>query len=308
VPAPPVVNHKVSRPARDWAAYNNELRDRPVKAIDVIIDTATIGQWRPQTGLRGRPALSVEAITACYMLRAIFNLPLRATEGLLVRIFEMAELDPALVPDFSTLCKRRDDVVLKTPRRTGPVVLIDGTGVAFRQAGPWIVHKWRDGKPPKRRFVRVVISVDAATGAITDATVTSDAGEGSGEVSQFDGILSVNVEKGAEVIIGDGAYDTAWCYQRSRESGVVLIAPPRINAAYGLDPDRDQVLTQVRRHGTKGWKVKVGYHTRSLVESDIGALKACFGDQTRAHTLAGAAAEVKARINLHNLWRGVSMA
>ena len=303
VTATATVSHKVSRPRRDWAAYNDGLVARGGRVLDVMIDTETLANWKVRTGRRGRPAFSAAAITACYTLKAALGLPLRATEGFLRRLFTDLGLDASLTPDFSTLCKRRGEVKLLDPPKVGSVVLIDGTGVSYRGAGSWMCHKYRDGKFPPRRFARVTLTVDAASGSVTAMAVTSDKGPGTGEASQFADLAQANADAGAQTIIGDGAYDTAGCYTAAQAAGVELVCPTKVNAAYGLHPDRDVTLRRIQRLGHAGWKRKSGYHTRSLVEADIGALKACFGDQTRATTLAGARADIVGRANVHNLWR-----
>jgi hypothetical protein len=159
----------------------------------------------------------------------------------------------------------------------------------------------RDGRPPPRRFARVALTVDAATGEVSAVAVTEDRGPGTGEASQFPDLVQTNADAGAQTIIGDGAYDTAGCYTAAADAGVELVCPTKVNAAYGLHPDRDTTLRRIERLGHREWKRKA-VHTRSR-SADIGALKTCFGDQTLATTLAGARADITARINIHNLWR-----
>ena len=74
-------------------------------------------------------------------------------------------------------------------------------------------------------------------------------------------------------------------------------------AKKGLNPTRDQYIQECAGKGTKKWKQDSGYHARSLVESDIGALKALTGHTSRARTLEGATAEAFARVVLYNLVR-----
>jgi hypothetical protein len=88
--APPATGTKVARPTRDWASYNNELRDRPVKVLELVVDTATLGQWREKSGRPGMPAYSPAAISACYMLRSVARVTLRGTEGLVRHLFEQS--------------------------------------------------------------------------------------------------------------------------------------------------------------------------------------------------------------------------
>jgi hypothetical protein len=304
-PAPHVASVtkvEATRPKRDWAAYNNELVARG-NVFDIVIDTHIIDEWRVQSGKRGQPAYSSGAINACYQLRAVLKLTFRATEGFMAGLFKLAGLPPALVPDFSTLCKRRGDVVFKKidlgPGRVG---LIDGTGFGFRSKGPWVMDKYRRKHrkaPDRRRFIRLTCTVDADTGVITATAITPDEGEGTGEVSQVPGLLC---GLGLSTLIGDGAYDTQGVYAACQAQGSRLITPPRITAQPGLHPDRDVVLHQVGRLGLKEWKKRSGYHSRSWVESAFGAVKTTLGDITAAHTFEGARADVVARLNVYNRW------
>jgi hypothetical protein len=293
----------VERPPRDWAKYNDELRDRPRKVTEFLVDAAAVASWRTHSGRRGQPAYSDGAIGACYMLRALFHLSLRATEGTARMILEAAGLDPELAPDYSTLSKSRCRVRLRRGRASSPVALIDGTGISLATHGPWVQHKWRGDQLAEHRFVRVTLVTDAATGAVVTCVVTRDGGEGTGEVSQFEYLVEAAAQQGATTIIGDGAYDTHDCYVHAAARGVRLIAPPRINAAYGLHPERDVTLAQIGMHTLSEWKRRVQYHQRSRVESDIGALKASFGDRTRARTFEGCRADILARASVTNLWR-----
>ena len=86
----------VTRPTIDWARYNDELRDRPRKVTELLVDSAGVASWRVKSGLPGQPAYSDGAIGACYMLRALFHLSLRATEGTVRMILEAAGLSPEL--------------------------------------------------------------------------------------------------------------------------------------------------------------------------------------------------------------------
>lgn len=293
----------VARPDRDWSAYNKELRDRPAKTIDLIIDRAALASWRVRTGHRGQPAYCIEALVISYMLRAQFHLSLRATEGLMRRILLSAGLYPDLAPTFSTLSARRRDVTLLRPRVMSTIALADGTGYSFKTNGPWVQHKWRNDVMADQRYVRVTLCSDGASGAFVAAVVTPEYGVGSGEVSQFRELVTTCASLGATTLIGDGAYDNLTCYTAAQDNGVRLITPPQHNAVYGLHPDRDMTLAQIKRHGEKEWKKRVHYHQRSRVEADLGAPKQVFGDSTRARSFEGARADVLAKLSVHNLFR-----
>jgi hypothetical protein len=292
---------KVSRPKRDWQVYNRQLVARG-NVWSFLISDDIEDTWKVRSGRSGRPAFTVAAIVACWQVRVWLRLPLRQTEGFITSLFQAAGIDTGFVPEYSTLNKRAKDVSLVVPDLPrGGVILVDGTGVKIGSQGDWHRAKWGnlDGK---RRFVRVTATVDAATGMWTAVRVTPDEGEGTGEVSQIDGLLDDQAH-GPEVLIADGASDNTTSYTAAREHGMRLITPPRVNAKPGLDKDRDITLAQIARHGMKDWKKKTGYHTRSNMEAAFGAHKTIFGDTTRTRTLTTATADTAAQMSLYNHWR-----
>lgn len=298
VSTPAVTKVEVARKEINWAKYNNDLVARG-NVFTLVFDTLSLSEWKPKTGKRGQPAYSAAVINICYQLRATLHLTLRATEGFLVGLFEREGLGSSLVPDFSTLCKRRGDVTLARIKLTpGGAWLIDGTGISYHAKGYWASKKYGRGD---RRFVRVTLTTDAATGIITGISVTRERGEGTGEPTQVPTIFAASPVLPA-VLIGDGAYDTRAVYETCRQHDIRLITPPKITAIQGLHPDRDVTIRQVGRLGMKTWKQRTGYHVRSLVESTNGALKQTLGDTTKAHTFEGARADVLARTNVYNRW------
>jgi hypothetical protein len=98
----------------NWRAYNAALKQRG--SLLIWFDPEM--EWiAAPSGRRGRPAtFSDAAIQACLMLKALFGLPLRQTTGLVERLLGLAKLDWP-VPDFSTLCRRQNDLTVTIPYR-----------------------------------------------------------------------------------------------------------------------------------------------------------------------------------------------
>jgi hypothetical protein len=301
VTAPAVQSVKQARPKRDWQAYNRQLAARG-NVFTFVLDQAVAEKWWVRSGKKGRPAYTRLAIQVCWQVRVWLRLPLRQTQGFLTALFTAAGLPAAMAPEFSTLNKRGRDLNLIVPDLpAGGVILIDGTGISYAGTGEWRDAKWgkKDGRA---RFVRVTATCDATTGVWTATRVTDDHGKGTGETSQVPGLLT-DQPHSPDVLIGDGAYDTKNTYQTAAAHGVTLLVPPMVTATFGLHPDRDVTLQQKRRLGMVEWKKRSGYHTRSLVEADIGAWKTSLGDTTRARTVESARAQVLASMSVHNYWR-----
>src|SRR5215203_5287559 len=109
----------------NWAEYDAGLRTRG--SLTVWFTTEAIEGWcaEARTGRGGQPKYSNLAIATALMLRAVFRLALRQTEGLIGSILKLLGLDLA-VPDHSTLSRRAAtlEVPRPCPSSRGPVHLL----------------------------------------------------------------------------------------------------------------------------------------------------------------------------------------
>ena len=92
-----VRRHHIPRPKRrvtNWGEYDAALRQRG--SLTVWFTQEAIDAWRaePRTTPGGKPHYSALAITTALMLRAVFRLALRQTEGLIGSILHLLGLDP----------------------------------------------------------------------------------------------------------------------------------------------------------------------------------------------------------------------
>jgi hypothetical protein len=115
----------------NWAEYDAALRQRG--SLTVWFTAEAIESWKAaaRTTPGGQPHYSDLAITTALMLRTVFRLALRQTEGLIGSILHLLGLDLA-VPDHSTLSRRARTVTLpRRPRSTGGALhlLVDSTGL-----------------------------------------------------------------------------------------------------------------------------------------------------------------------------------
>src|SRR6188508_799789 len=101
-------------------------------------------------------------------------LALRQTEGLIGSILRLLGLALA-VPDHTTLCRRAEtlDVPRPRPRREGEAVhlLVDSTGLKLCGAGEWLLEK--HGTKMRRSWRKLHIGMDAETGQIVAAALTT---------------------------------------------------------------------------------------------------------------------------------------
>src|SRR5512144_1506648 len=109
---------------RNWTRYNKALVQRG--SLTVWIDRDALDAWhddRPhQWGAQF--AYSDTAIRCLLTLRAVFHLPLRATQGMAASVFELMGLDLD-VPHYSTLSRRAADLAVDCSRKSkGPLHLV----------------------------------------------------------------------------------------------------------------------------------------------------------------------------------------
>src|SRR3954465_4417112 len=98
----------------------------------------------------GQPWYSELAILTALMLRAVFRLALRQTEGLIGSIIHLLGLDLP-VPDHTTLSRRAPTLEAPGPRASSsrdaerdaePVhLLVDSTGLKLCGPGEWLIEK-----------------------------------------------------------------------------------------------------------------------------------------------------------------------
>jgi IS5 family transposase len=296
----------------NWSKYNESL----VRRGDVTFwfDEEVIAAWKHENAERkvGRPFVYSDlAIESLLMLRELFRLPYRQTEGLGRALVKLLQADVA-VPDFTSLAKRagKTKVSLSSNQAaTGPIdVVIDSTGLKVYGEGEWKVRQHGVGK--RRTWRKLHLAVNPETHEIVAQVLTDN---GVHDANQVEPLLE---QVGCEVqtLYGDGAYDQWKVYQGLEERGIDAIIPPRKNARIkqhgngSADPlPRDECIRQIRRDGRKAWKQSIGYHRRSLAETAMHRLKSCFGGSLKNRNLENQQTEVALRCKLLNLFVTIGM-
>ena len=231
------------------------------------------------SGRRGKSRLYADAAILCALtIRQVFHLPLRATQGLIGSLVQLLELGLPVM-DYSTLCRRARRLEVKLSAQ--PVnrikhLVFDATGLKVYGEGEWKVRLYDAEK--RRTWRKLHISLDASTHQIITALVTDkdvvDPRCLPGQLKQ--------VESRVERVYGDGAYDARICYRAIDQCRARAIIPPRRGSTLWKDDylkGRNSNLRAIRKLGLKKWKKKVGYHTRSLVETAFFRLKRIFSDK-----------------------------
>ncbi len=296
----PKQKHKVM----NWRAYDASLRQRG--SLTVWFTEQAIEAWQapPRTTPGGQPWYSHLAILTALTLRAVFRLALRQTEGLIGSVIGLLGLTLA-VPDHTTLCRRAEtlEVPRLRPRRNGEPMhlLVDSTGLKLCGAGEWLLEK--HGAKTRRSWRKLHIGLDADTGQIVAATLTTKEVDDGAEV----GPLLDQVSSSVSSFTADGAYDQEGVAAAVAERHPVaaIIVPPRSTAvpsetAETAPTQRDRHLKHIAEHGRAAWQKASGYTKRARAEAAIGRFKQVIGNGLRSRTDERRATEVDVAVHALN--------
>ena len=280
---------------RNWQQYNRALVGRG--SLTLWIDSQVTETWIEHDcpGRRGRRRTYADVAIVCSLiLREVYHLPLRATQGLVSSVLRLLKVDLP-VPDYSTLCRRARalDIKLSTESPREPLhLIVDSTGLKLYGEGEWRVrvHGWAK----RRTWRKLHIGMDAATQQVSAALITNRDVVDPRVLPK----LLKQVEGSIERVYADGAYDSRECYRAIHKRQAQAVIPPRKGSTMWEDKylkDRNGNLRGVRKWGVKGWKRKSGYHRRSLVETAMFRLKTIFTDKLKSREVKRQTTEVMIR-------------
>jgi hypothetical protein len=293
---------------RNWREYDRGLIARGDLTVWLSPDLA----WQaPEgTGKRGHPQVFSDAAIGCALtLKVLFQLPLRAAQGLVRSLLRLAGLAWP-VPHYSTLSRRQRDLTVAIPcrRRGEPLhLVVDSSGLRVLGEGEWKVR--RHGADRRRVWRKVHLAVDAASHDIRAVEMT-DHRHGDGEILP-DLLAQIPEEEEIASVTGDGAYDTRAAYEAAATRNAALLVPPRRNGkpwrtqTAGAN-ERNETLRAVRHLGRRLWKRWSGYHRRSLAETAISRPKR-LGERLAAHDPARQVAELQVRCAILNTYNRLGM-
>lgn len=303
---------------RNWKDYNEALVKRG--SITFWFDEESIKTWysdTPKTG-RGRPKKYADTAILCGLtLKALLGLTLRSTEGFLESLVQLMKLELD-VPDYSSICKRQKILNFKLPQKKTPDgklnIVIDTTGLKIYGEGEWRVRS--HGKTLRRRWRKVHLAINSHTHEIEACCLTDQ------KVQDCTGLpmLLDQIKRPLNKVIGDGAYDRFSCYEEAERRKCEGIFPPQHNASTSkIRPEnkkkaskaavlkRDSVIEEVAQIGRKEWKIKSGYHKRSLAETGMFRLKKLLGDRLSARHITSQQIELTIRCHIINKMTALGM-
>ena len=266
---------------RNWQHYNKALVQRG--SLTLWLDQRSTDTWLDQDipDRRGRRRTYTDAALLCSLLiREVYHLPLRATQGLVSSVLRLMKVN-APAPHYSTVSRRARLLALSltTDKKKIKHLVIDSTGLKVYGEGEWKVRT--HGKDKRRTWRKLHISMDAEHHQLTAAIITD---KDVLDRNALAGLLE-QTESEVERVCADGAYDFEQCYRAIKKHGAVPLIPPRSDAVVrGKSPfeQRDENVRAIRQLGRKQWKRESGYHRRSLVECAFFRLKTVLSERLRA--------------------------
>jgi hypothetical protein len=291
---------KMAFKVRNWPEYEAGLRRRG--SLTLWIEDGALHDWQT-LGPGGQARYTDAAIQTALMVRTVFRLALRQTEGLMASVFTLMDLTIS-APDHSTISRRAVTLpVILQPHSVahGPLhLLIDSTGLQVYGAGQWLEAK--HGAKSRRKWRKLHLAVDAANRVIVAQTLTDqdidDPSQVAPMLDQIDGQIAR--------VTADGAYDGAPSYATIAAHGddIEVVTPPRSTAVpsgeQGPLAQRDRHLTMITAQGRLAWQKATDYGQRSLVETTMGRYKALIGPRLRARGFAAQQTEAAIGIAVLN--------
>ena len=292
---------------RNWPAYNRALVRRG--SITFWVDEEAVQAWRDSAApgpLGGRRrTYSDTAIECVLIVRAVFHLSLRASQGFLESVVKLMGVDLP-IPDYTTVSRRQAGLAFElglsrtdTPRH----VVIDTTGLKVFGAGEWYVRKHGMSKGRRRTWRKLHLGVDEASKEIVAVDLTaSGVHDGPHMPTMLD-----RVPDEVGQVSGDRAYDSGRCYQAILARGAVPTIPPRRNARLSTakDPpafrrERDAVVRRIKDEGRYPWRTVSGATRQSLAENAVSRFKALVGVKLAARVFENQQVEVLVKCRVLN--------
>lgn len=302
---------KIAYRVRNWKQYNKALVKRG--SITFWINKEVAKEWynlESKHSGRGRPKIYSDiAIEACLIIRSLFKLPLRMTQGVVESLFIMMGIK-ITVPSYTQLCRRQKELALKLKHNVkGKIhVVIDGTGLKIFGEGEWKVRQ--HGYTKHRMWRKLHIGIDVETQEIVMMELTDNK---VGENKKLKELLE-QYEGGYTGVGGDKGYDSHDCHEQVGNYGAISAINIQEDAKEKRKPSddekplvRDEIVRRIAAVGKDQWKKEVSYHSRSLVETAIFRYKTILGNKMHARNIENQKVEALIGCNILNTFTRLGM-
>lgn len=282
---------------RNWSQYNRTLKKHASIELYIREDIDENWCYRGPQKRGGKKIYPDHIIEMCLVIREYYKLPLRQCEGFLVSLFARLGTN-VKIPDYTTLSRRCQTLSIDFKpihhrKKDRPLrIAIDSTGLSLLSQTQW--HTQKHGASPKKtsqdKWRKLHIIMDVDTGDILNAAYTQTNCNDCTMVQPLLAPMTTPIE----AVYGDLAYDTFPVRDIIRKKGAKQVIPVKKTAVHSTNltkkkkypPEtyatRDHIIRFLEHNKINGcdalamklWKQKVGYHKRSLVETQMSRIKA----------------------------------
>ncbi len=298
---------KKSYKIKNWSEYSKGLTNRG--SLTIWVSNDAISKWsvKPKGKPGGQLKYSNIAIETALMVRMVFHLPWRQTQGFLESLTKLLgkEINIAHYSTFSRRSKKLGNVSFLKPSGNRAIdILIDSTGLKM--------HYGNARKPPKNRGWRKFhIAVDEQSGDIIAANLGSNKAKDASRVP----CLLKQIRRPIKSMKADSAYDESSVYKtienHSKDRSPRVLIPPKKNAKVNSKSlhmkERNRNIRSQKKLGKRAWHQKSGYSKRSLVEVAFYRYKTIIGPMIRARTLQGQRVEALIGCKILNIMTAQAM-
>ena len=285
----------------NWPKYNKALRQRG--DITFWFSEDAIAQWTPTKdeyqGMGCPRTYSDLAIETALMIRQVFSLTLRATQGFMESLVKLMGLELS-IPDYSCLSRRSDGLKLQKLLENiepGSHVIIDSSGLKVYGKDEW--HQEKHKVKANRTWRKLHLAIDEKHNIIATELTTNKVGD----VSAVPDLLN-QIEHVFDTFIADGAYDGKPTYDaiEEKQPGAKVIIPPPKNGVVHEDgpSQRNEHIETINEKGRAAWQDITNYGRRSLVELAMLRYKTLIGNKLKARELPRQIAEAQASVRAIN--------
>lgn len=264
----------------NWSSYNESLKQRGSITVWFSEDAIQSWNYNGKRGQGGKIIYSDSAIMTCLIIRKVYRLKLRQTEGFMKSLVSLLKISLA-IPDYSVLCRRAKNlkVCLKRFDNDEPIhIVVDSTGLKVYGEGEWKVRQ--HGWSKRRTWRKLHLGVNPGTHEIIAEQLTNNDVDDAEVVPD----LLKEIPTGIKSFGGDGAYDKIKVRKTLTSKGIKQLIPPQKKAVISKKPnkallERDEAIKRIKEIGRAEWKIEIGYHKRSLSEVAMFRYKTILGDK-----------------------------
>jgi hypothetical protein len=184
-------------------------------------------------------------------------------------------------------------------------IALDSTGLKVYGEGEWKVRK--HGISKRRTWRKLHIGIDVHTQEIVCVTLTTNGEDDAAVASR---VLNGKTDR-IRSFSGDGAYDD-FTFREQLGCQIKQIIPPPKDAVIHTGSKKKPVKEYLRQrkesiefikaYDRKSWKIKEGYHQRSLNEVVMFRYKTSFTHQLSARKMESQQTEVALKCKILNIY------